>query len=96
MQIVVINLLMKMRPNHLQLVHVGWILKVTRKYQGFSKLYLKMRDFVSVVGAMVQYCLGNGFTRGFFFCKSLVFFYLTRGFWYFNATGTMLYTTNTS
>ena len=74
-------------------MYMGWILKVTRYSANFIS---KKEGIVSVVGAMVQYCLGNGFTRGFFFCKGLVFFYLTRGFWYFNATGTMLYTTSTS
>ena len=46
------------------------------------------------VATSLQNSLGNGLTRGFFFCRNLVAFSGVGGFWSFNATGTMLYTTS--
>ena len=65
-------------------------------FEGETILNEPRVTFRTPVATNLQNSLGNGLTRGFFFCRNLVAFSGVGGFWSFNATGTMLYTTSTS
>ena len=64
-------------------VYMGCDMKVTRKYQWFCH---RCVSFTEAGEYTFCICLGNEFTRGFFFCQGMSFFGVPGGVWSRNAT----------